>query len=125
MACPPSNGTMGELWMAQWCYRCRHDHLASHGSNEEYDRGCPHLLATISEPAKDHPHLRERQDPYPAGWDPAKLECLHFDRCPCEDDGDWQPPPPPDPNQGLLFEVTAETFDQPCRVVMPEVAEVR
>jgi hypothetical protein len=41
---PFSNGTMGEIWMDRWCYRCKVD---APYQRDESDEGCPLLLVAL------------------------------------------------------------------------------
>lgn len=128
MASPPSNGEMGRMWTAIWCDRCIHDHAASHVGPDvaQYEDGCPLLGRMYMSPqGTDFPELRESQEPT-GGWNPEKLECLLFDRCPCEDDPGWEPVPTPDPNQGALFDMLEDSPVTPGGVVIPTAdVEVR
>lgn len=113
----PSNGTMGDLWMSRWCYRCIHDHGFSHKPDGDPDEGCEVLVRMfLDEPTPefvDHDELNVN------GWTPDSHECRLFERCPCQDDPGWEPPvvPEPDPNQGLLFEVIDESPGVPMAVI--------
>lgn len=121
MAYPPSNGTMGHMWMDEWCFRCVHDHGFSHVKEEDPDKGCRIVLRMAIGDEDDIPELRDNHDGTERGWDPAKLECVMFERCPCQDDPGWEPPEvvPPDPNQGLLFEVLDDSPATPGGVIIP------
>lgn len=103
----PSNGTMSALWQDEWCERCANDHGFSHVSIAERDanKGCPHMLRMLVE---DGPYdfLSDEHAEDEFAWDPRKLVCRWFERCPCEDEGGGDPPVAPipvHPEQGLLF----------------------
>ena len=121
-AYPPSNGTMGAMWMDAWCFRCINDHGYSHSEDENPDKGCRLIVRSMTE---DGPFdwLRDEQNyDTQRGWDPAKLVCSNFERCPCQDDLGWEPAPDPDPNQGLLFDVLPDSPVTPGGVVVFPVA---
>lgn len=89
-----SNGTMGHLWMGQWCANCRHD------SEELVDagEGCPLIMISLmgKTPA-------EWTTPTPHGRNLGNYTCTEYE--PEEDDDE---PPPPDvepiPGQFDLFD---------------------
>lgn len=115
----PSNGTMGEIWLHQWCYRCVHDHNFSHDPTRWGDGpGCEIQLRMVS--GEDTPEVVQEDYPLGQGWDPESLVCRMFERCPCQDDPGWNPPvkPTPDPNQGLLFEVIDESPGLPMAIML-------
>lgn len=118
----PSNGTEGLMFLDEWCQRCRNDHDASHvpDSEADYGNGCVHLTRLYCE---DGPFdfLTDEHAPGELAWDPRKLVCRWFDRCPCRDDPGWQParPDPVDPNQGLLFDLLPDSPVTPGGVVIP------
>lgn len=117
-----SNGTQGDLWMHRWCFRCVRDHGYSHVKEGDPGKGCPIIMRMM---ADEHP-IPELVDHYEGGpWGPDHLECRMFEHCRCQDDG-WeepQPPPKPDPNQGLLFDVAPETVEHPMQVIMDRPVE--
>lgn len=43
---PFSNGTAGEMWMGEWCYRCKRDAAFQAGDS---DQGCPLLLVALTQ----------------------------------------------------------------------------
>lgn len=112
-----SNGTMGHLWMDRWCFRCVHDHGMSHTPDSDPDKGCEVVLRLMMDDPT--PELIDHDEMNDRGWTPDSLECRLFERCPCRDDPGWEPTPPPipDPNQGLLFEVIDETPGVPMAVI--------
>lgn len=121
MSCKPSNGTMGHMWMDRWCFRCVHDHVASHRGDGEpdYENGCELLCLLLAGMGDDMPEFISHEEMNDRGWTPDSYECRVYERCPCQDEGGWEPPvkPTPDPNQGLLFEVIDETPFTPMVVI--------
>lgn len=115
----PSNGTMMDYWLDRWCFRCVHDHGYSHKAEGDPAEGCELLCRLyLDDPT---PEIISHDDWYDThdGWGPDAFECRLFERCPCEDDDGWEPKPPPkpDPNQGLLFEVIDESPGIPMVVI--------
>jgi hypothetical protein len=88
-----SNSTMGEIWTANWCARCKND------SQELADRGkgCPLILVSLMNKtpiewltANDHAGIV------------GDYHCIEFrDE---RGDGGPKPPPKPMPGQGELFD---------------------
>lgn len=116
----PSNGTMGSMWIAEWCDGCAHEHTTSHvpESEADYSAGCPHLADLYIE---DGPFdfLRDEHDDSEQGWSPAKLVCLHFERCGrCDPGGGPDGPPPVHPDQGSLFDVLPDSPTTPGGMVV-------
>lgn len=95
-----SNGTEHAMWAANWCDRCTHDH-EWHAHERGY--GCDVVLAMLN--GDDSPFI-EDTDNRPA----QHLRCLLFSACPCNGEGEAEPPTVagPIPGQGALFDV-AET----------------
>lgn len=115
----PSNGTMMDMWLDRWCFRCINDHPASHGA-DDYENGCE-ILAHLYMADHDEniPEMVGHDYEWRDGWSPDHYECRMFERCPCRDEPGWEPPvaPTPDPNQGLLFEVVDETPATPMLII--------
>lgn len=108
--------------MDVWCFRCRNDHGFSHVPDDEQipEQGCRLLLRSMTEKGP-FDWLREDQDyTTQGGWDPAKLVCEMFDRCPCQDDPGWEPDPPApfNPDQGLLFDMLPDSPVTPGGMVV-------
>lgn len=85
---PFSNGTMGEIWMDRWCYRCKVD---APFQRDEATEGCPLLLVALIGKT-------------PAEWvelDPDAIQDYHCTEFIPDDDeggddgGDPLPPPAP------------------------------
>ena len=114
---------MGSIWMAHWCYRCVHDHVATHVGEQEarYEDGCQYLCLLLAgeEPDVFLSHEEPNDGRSPGAWSPDLYECRMFERCPCRDNPGWEPPvkPTPDPNQGLLWEVVDETPFTPMLLI--------
>ena len=74
-----SNGTMGDMWMSAWCYRCTNDHHMSH-TPEERD-GCEIIIRMMSD---EYP-IAELTDNFSEhgheGWGPCCLTCSSFVPC--------------------------------------------
>lgn len=90
---PFSNGTIGEIWMDRWCYRCTKDSPAMVDRGE----GCPLILIAI-------------QHRTPAEWTDYGVQdyrCSEFEER-REGDEDPEPEPPEHPDQGTIFEEFAE-----------------
>lgn len=95
-----SNGTEHEMWSANWCDRCTHDH--DWHANER-GCGCDVVLAMLR--GDDSPFIENTGD-LPA----SHLRCLLFSACPCNGEGgDVEPVVAgPMPGQEQLFD-PAET----------------
>jgi len=98
----PSNGSEGEMFQAQWCYRCERDRayqdwmagkIKTHGNAFEEPEGCKILSASMLYEVDD--------EDYPPEWvhdDEGFPMCAAFIAA-------GKPiPDPPDPNQLPLFE---------------------
>lgn len=119
-----SNGTMGEMWVAEWCAHCENDHVATHVAYElsDYENGCEILARLyLADPDENIPELVEHdREPGSRGWSPREVECRMFTPCQhCHPGGDDEPkrPPPVDPNQQMLFEVVDECDAVPMMVI--------
>jgi hypothetical protein len=100
-----SNGTEGHEWFANWCARCSHDHAFSHTAEMD-GNGCEVYRRLLV--ADDHRTIPELvHDAATEGYCGGGVACVMFERCQrCfPDEGGPRKPPPPDPNQGLLFEM--------------------
>lgn len=76
---PFSNGTSGEMWMSNWCYRCKVDAPFNRG---ETDQGCPLLLvAMVGRTPKE--------------WTETGLQDYHCSEFRPDDEGDGDDPLPP------------------------------
>lgn len=114
-----SNGTEGYGWQSRWCDRCANDHDMHSGG----DQGCPHVLDLLF----GHDNGVFLGDNFT-----EPMVCIDFRRCTCDrgpDDppGD-EPPPPVDPNQGVLFDVAdvamglwAGVYADECSVLVTRV----
>lgn len=92
---PFSNGTSGEIWMSEWCYRCKVDGPFQRGVT---DQGCPLLLVALMQKT-------------PKEWTETGLQDYHCSEFVPDDDGkdgDPDPNPAPLPGQTDMFEVFAE-----------------
>jgi len=100
--CYFSNSTEGEMWMDQWCYRCVHDHNYHPGGNET--NPCQHQLSLY---VHHYSPVFIKNDVNPCDL-AGRWTCIEFSRCPCDrrDDPGEPTPPPPDPNQLALFDIT-------------------
>lgn len=115
----PSNGTMGHLWMEEWCFRCAHDHSFSHVFENDAvpEKGCDIVARMVID--EETPEIVEENDGGP--WDARKMVCRMFEHCrKCRPGGD-EPggPPPVHPDQGVLFDVVDESPGIPAQVLMP------
>lgn len=95
---PFSNGTSGEIWMADWCYRCKVD---GPFQRDETMEGCPLLLVALI--GKTPAEWTEQEEP-------QDYHCSEF--VPDDEDGDG-PEPGPHPvavidGQVDMFEVFAD-----------------
>ncbi|WP_395109831.1 hypothetical protein [Actinomadura sp. SCN-SB] len=111
---PFSNGTEGECWMGQHCYRCVNDKPAREGREQD---GCVLILVALDQRT-------------PAEWiedQPFSLyhryRCLYFRD---EDDGGGgsEPEPIPDP-PGQLALAPREPLERPARMFAPTAQDVR
>ena len=67
----PSNGTEGEMFMSQFCYRCKHDNY----TDETPNSGCKLILLSMCN-YTDEPN-------YPAAWthdEEGEPTCTEFER---------------------------------------------
>jgi hypothetical protein len=106
---PFSNGTSGEMWMENWCYRCANDSPEMVGRGE----GCPLILVAI-------------MGGTPAEWTETGSQdyvCSGFR--PRPEPGD-EPEPEPEPpvidGQIDMFEVFAEQISDAASVQTIEAA---
>lgn len=84
-----SNSTMGEIWTANWCERCKND---SQGLVDR-GKGCPLILVSLMGKTPVEWFEQERTQDY---------HCIEFrDE---RGDGGPKPPPKPMPGQGELFD---------------------
>lgn len=104
-----SNGTEGEMWMSNWCYRCTNDH-SFHGDGPSTNpcETQASLYLSIADPFLIG---TEREVVLKSGIPLTFTEwsCINFRRCPCDngpDDPGEPTPIPPDPNQGELFDAS-------------------
>lgn len=70
----PSNGTEGEIFMAQWCHSCRRDRASREDGGDPAD-GCEILARTFAIPTVEDPE-------YPSEWryrpDDGRPMCTAF-----------------------------------------------
>lgn len=118
----PSNGTEGEYFARQTCYRCAHDHQW-HSPDMDGDYTCPILMSSIvgeySYPNELGPPQWTYNPDTGEGW------CSAFDGpCACEDHGGDDEPKPksfdPGPDHGRLFEVIDQTATTPMLIIQTE-----
>jgi hypothetical protein len=77
---PFSNSTSGEMWMGEWCYRCKVD---APFQRDEATEGCPLILVALI-------------DKTPAEWTETGTQdyhCSEFDEDHGEDGDDGEGPP--------------------------------
>lgn len=120
----PSNGTEGDYFRSQTCYRCIKDH-DWHGPDAYGDESCPVMMSGM---------VGEFAYPNPLGppeWsyddEAGRFECAAFEGpCPCEkgDGGEDRPKPfDPGPNHGVLFEVIDQTPFTPMGIIPTQEQE--
>lgn len=124
----PSNGTEGEYFRAQTCYRCVKDH-DWHGPDQDGGDSCPILMSAI---AGEFSYPNELGPPeWSYDDERGRYECAGFEGpCAChrdDDGGDEDDPSPidPGPDHGVLFEVVDQTPFTPMLIVQPEAETVR
>jgi len=54
----PSNGAEGELFMEQFCYRCKHD-AKFQDDDDAWDAGCTIIMLTMTFSPKDPEYPKE------------------------------------------------------------------
>lgn len=104
-----SNGTEGYGWQSRWCDRCANDHGMHNGNMGEPQ--CPHIMDLLF--GNDNGVFLGDNFTEP-------MTCIDFTRCTCDrgpDDPPGEKPPPPiDPNQGALFDITEVAMGVPAVV---------
>lgn len=93
---PFSNGTSGEIWMSEWCYRCKVD---GPFQRDEAAEGCPLLLVALMQRTPKEWTEKGCQD----------YHCSEF--VPDDEDGDGgEPAPQPFPQPVAEMEGQVDIF---------------
>lgn len=101
---PFSNGTEGECWMENNCYRCVND---APTRRDEWDKGCPLIMVAL---LGKTPNAWMEKNPYGLS---DRYTCIYFRD---EDDpGGEEPTPIPDP-PGQLTLCPRDEFERPGRM---------